>query len=58
MALSLVCCKHCNYPQMTSADLLIMELEIQCENCYKYFQARDGLYFEDPINKQLLENMN
>lgn len=37
MALMLVSCSHCGYPNLTSPEVCRMKLEVQCEKCEKWF---------------------
>ena len=37
MALILIPCACCGHPQMASEDVFWLKLEIQCEECFKYF---------------------
>lgn len=37
MALMLVSCSCCGYPNLTSVEVVRMKLEVQCEECEKWF---------------------
>lgn len=43
MALILATCTCCGYPQLASEDVFWFKLQIQCEQCFKYFGVTEKL---------------
>ena len=41
MGIILIPCACCGHPQMASEDVFWLKLEIQCEECFKYFGATE-----------------